>query len=161
MIFVKIIFVLLLCHIAYSDMASRKIKNIQILFLLVLGGVGLCVEGVDWFLKDAANAAFSFFGFFCGFLFFYAFKMMGAADVKLAAALALCLGWERMLWVWLLSVALALVYAAAANYFPIMKLKMTAVHNGAVRRNDKKFDRFVPYGALLCFAAIAVLLVRG
>lgn len=152
---------MLLCHIAYSDMTQRNIKNISILFLIFLGVFGFFVDSLNWFVKDAAIAAFSFIAVFCGFFIFYVFKMMGAADVKLAAALALCLGWERMLWVWLLSVALALVYAAAATYFPALKLKMTAVHSGAVRNNDKKFDRFVPYGALLCFAAITVLLVRG
>ncbi|WP_225782920.1 prepilin peptidase [Xenophilus sp. Marseille-Q4582] len=98
--------------IATCDLRHRRVPN-----LLVLAGVCTAVValvggwqplGVDW--RTAVMTAATAFAVLLGF---YAVGLMGAADVKFAAALGLWIGPWPLLWVWVGASLLAGVHALA------------------------------------------------
>lgn len=139
-----VIFALILCHIAWSDVTKRKIPNIDIVFLFVLGFLGIYWQG--WFVQSAKLAFLSalFFLFFYGI--FFAFKLVAAGDVKLAAAMAFCIGGAYFFQIWCIAVMVQLVYAILAWYFPMM-LK----ENQEKKKHSMKVQRKrqIPYGLVL------------
>lgn len=146
--------IFLLGYIAWSDIANRKIKNksIVLLFSLIcflkffqevdIGGVSIC------------DGLISFFVYFFSFLFFYKLNWMGAGDVKLGAVLAFFFGVQDFFVVWLISIALALGYVALVKIaymagWEVFRQKLTFKDVG---------KKYVPYGALLCFASMFFIL---
>ena len=73
------------------------------------------------------------FGFFV-FLLFYIFKMMGAGDVKFAAALGAWLGWQILLPIWVVSCAFAVMHGVIVKYgvfvFPGLRYTGSEFHSG-------------------------------
>lgn len=139
----------LLGYIAWCDISKRKIHNTSIIFLLI---AILCVKffNQEEFFKNFL----SFFIYSFIFLIFYICKWMGAGDVKLGAALALVLGLQDFFVVWLISIALALGYVALVKIaymagWEVLRQKLTFKDVG---------KKYVPYGALLCFASMFFIL---
>ena len=79
---------------------------------------------------------------------------MGAGDVKLAAALAFCLGIEQFSWVWIVSAFLAVAYGVLCKLMVSMPITPTFLRlNSMVGQGI----RFVPYGALMCVSVFIVI----
>ena len=77
--------------IAGGDICKRKIPNAQIIALLATGML-LAALQVSPLKITVGDALLSGFATFMTLLPFYIFRLMGAGDVKLAAALGTCLG---------------------------------------------------------------------
>lgn len=144
----------LLSYIAWCDIAKRKIYNKSVLFLLI---VVFCIKFFvlgNYSFYDFKVEILSFFIYFSIFLFFYFFKWMGAGDVKLGAVLAFFFGVQDFFVVWLISIALALGYVALVKIaymagWEVLRQKLTFKDVG---------KKYVPYGALLCFASMFFIL---
>lgn len=138
-----ILFLIWLCIAASSDVVYRKSFNWIVILGLILAffSVGVKPESHPinlWFID-------SLFGFFLAFfvlLIFYKFGLMGAGDVKFAAALGAWVGWELLLPIWALSCIFAVIHGLIVKsdikyYFPVaMKW---------VDGSQKKGERFIPY----------------
>lgn len=88
----------LIC-IAGNDLTRRKVPNTLVVGGAVLALLALGIDrqplGVGWL--EALGAATAGF---LGLLAFYVFRLMGAADVKFAAALGLWVGLWPLAFVW-------------------------------------------------------------
>lgn len=104
------------------------------------------------------------FGFL---LFFYIFKLMGAGDVKFAAALGLATGWKPLFWIWVGASILAAIHAMLiivtrrSFYWPWLKRFLMGPDKGQ-RDVDMPSGAMVrinpiPYGAYLSIAAWLVM----
>lgn len=146
--------IFLLGYIAVYDMVKRKIKNtsIVILILFVFFGIFFCKGDVA--LISINDRIISFSVCFVCFLIFYKLSWMGAGDVKLGAVLALFFGMQDFFVVWLISIALALGY--------VVLVKIAYMAGWEVFRQKLTFKdvgkKYVPYGALLCFASMFFIL---
>ncbi|WP_084216983.1 prepilin peptidase [Xenophilus azovorans] len=135
-------FVLWLIGAIVFDWRLRRVPNWLVL-AGALGAIGalaihLVPLHIGW--ADALSACAATFVFL---LLFYAAGLMGAADVKFAAALALWLGLEGMLWTWIGASLLAAVHSIG-----LMQMRRWT---GAVRQRRRE----VPYAAHLATAALA------
>lgn len=91
---------------------------------------------------------------FLALLPFYAIGWMGAADVKLAAALGMWLGVKLLLPVWAVSALISIVYSAVLQG-PFWFQRYTAADlEGGVEPSHR---RLLPYGAMLCISAALVV----
>jgi len=152
--FVGVLFALLLCHIVFLDVTKRRILNFSVVLIFVFGALNLVFQGVEWMVSEWHWAAISSLIAFIFFYFFYATRLMGAGDVKLAAALAFCLGIEQFSWVWIVSAFLAVAYGVLCKLMVSMPITPTFL-----RLNPMvgKGIRFVPYGALMCVSVFIVI----
>lgn len=144
----------ILGYIAWLDITKRKIFNrsIVILLLIIFWSKFFSANNL-WFNEFLESIASLFFYFFI-FLFFYFLKFMGAGDVKLGAVLAFFFGLQDFFVVWLISIALALGYVALVKIaymagWEVLRQKLTFKDVG---------KKYVPYGALLCFASMFYIL---
>ena len=81
----------LVCIGAGFDLAIKKIPNIILLLILILG------IGGNTFFSEGMGLSVSIYGILAGFilmLFFYCFASLGAGDVKLMAALGSVVGYK-------------------------------------------------------------------
>ena len=94
----------------FWDWKARRIPNWLVLGGVALAGLSLALNvhplGLD--VEQALTAATAGF---LALLAFYALGLMGAADVKFAAALGLWIGPWPLLWVWIGASLLAALHA--------------------------------------------------
>nr|WP_314704881.1 A24 family peptidase [uncultured Comamonas sp.] len=152
--FVSVLLLLLLCHIAFLDMAKRRILNFSVAIVFVLGGLNLIFKDVGWMQTDWSTAAISCLAVFGFFYLFYAIGVMGGGDVKLAAALAFCLGLEQFFWVWVVSVVFAVAYGLVWKLLTTIELTYGLFQ---LNLSKDRVHRFVPYGALMCISVFVVI----
>lgn len=146
--------IFLLGYIAWGDIANRRIKNTSIIFSFSL----MCFlkffqeSGID--VVSINDSLISFCVYFFSFLVFYKLNWMGGGDVKLGAVLAFFFGVQDFFVVWLISIALALGY--------VVLVKIAYIAGWEVFRQRLTFkdvgQKYVPYGALLCFASMFYIL---
>ena len=133
---------------AYSDVRSRRIPNPAVLALLLLF--------IPWALTDShANLVSALeaaaIGFVVTFLL-YSFKIMGAGDSKLFAAVALFGG---MAYLPYLALATSLVGGVIALFSLATRPQRALVMLTLRGRGD--FGRGVPYGVAIAAGAILVM----
>lgn len=137
--------------VIWSDFTQRKIKNKDVVALIIVGLALIFLNGSGFEDKKSSYFGASILAFGC-LLPFYALGWMGAGDVKLAGALGLWLGMELVLEAWLLSVLLSI---AAGIFYYYRQYGMLVLWerggNGLARRK-----KFIPYGALMAISALAV-----
>lgn len=146
--------IFLLGYIAVYDMVKRKIKNTSIVILILFVFFLIFFYKGDAALISIYNRIISFFVCFVCFLIFYKLSWMGAGDVKLGAVLALFFGFNNFFFVWLVSILMALLYAGfvqVSYVWGLERLRQRLIFG----KNGKKY---VPYGALLCFASMFFIL---
>lgn len=133
---------------AVYDWRQRRVPNALVIAgaLVALAALGLQATPLHIGWADALSACAATFVFL---LLFYAAGLMGAADVKFAAALALWLGLEGMLWTWIGASLLAAVHSIG-----LMQMRLWT---GAVRQRRRE----VPYAAHLATAALAWMAWAG
>lgn len=146
--------IFLLGYIAWGDIANRRIKNKSIVLLFSLICFLKFFQEVDIGGVSIYDSLISFFVYSFSFLFFYKLNWMGAGDVKLVAVLAFFFGMQDFFVVWLISIALALGYVALVKIaymagWEVLRQKLTFKDVG---------KKYVPYGALLCFASMFYIL---
>lgn len=146
--------IFLLGYIALGDIANRRIQNKSIVLLFSLICFLKFFQEVDIGGVSIYDSLISFFVYSFSFLFFYKLNWMGAGDVKLVAVLAFFFGMQDFFVVWIISIALALGYVAL--------VKMAYMAGWEVLRQKLTFKdvgkKYVPYGALLCFASMFFIL---
>lgn len=138
----SLLLLLWLSCIAACDLRHRRVPNLlvlagAVLALLVLA-LGRQPLGVDWSGALLAGSVA-----FAALLIFYGLGLMGAADVKFAAALGLWLGPWPMLWVWIGASLLAAGHALA--------LMAWRRHTGLPRTRKRE----IPYAAHLAIVTMA------
>lgn len=144
----------LLGYIAWCDITKRKIYNkyVILLFFAVFFEKFFSHQKIE--LNKSFEELLYFLIFFFIFLVFYFLKWMAAGDVKLGAVLALFFGTQDFFMVWLVSIVMALVYVAMERVayiagWEVLRQKLTFKDVG---------KKYVPYGALLCFASMFFIL---
>lgn len=144
----------LLGYIAWCDITKRKIynKSVILLFFAVFFEKFFSHQKIE--LNKFFEELLYFLIFFFIFLVFYFLKWMAAGDVKLGAVLAFFFGVQDFFVVWLISIALALGYVALVKIaymagWEVLRQKLTFKDVG---------KKYVPYGALLCFASMFFIL---
>ena len=148
-----VFFFWLLIPVVWSDIRRRTISNTNI---LVIAALGVAVAGMQSSpLSVGLGEAFLAGGLaFLALLPFYAIGWMGAADVKLAAALGMWLGVKLLLPVWAVSALISIVYSAVLQG-PFWFQRYTAADlEGGVEPSHR---RLLPYGAMLCISAALVV----
>lgn len=135
-------------------MTKKKVLNFSVITFFLMGFYFLIFyknSAVASGWMDAICAAIAcFVFFFC----FYVLGWMGAGDVKFAAALAFCLGVEASVYVWGISVVMALLYSCVV----FLQERLQAARTGVLTKHGVKY---VPYGALLSASTmIYVLAIR-
>ncbi|WP_207383339.1 A24 family peptidase [Comamonas thiooxydans] len=149
-------FLLWLCVAAVDDYINRKARNWINLIGLVMA-LYVAASGSQTHLLGVSlgESLFSSVVCFLIFILFYFFRLMGAGDVKFAAALGAWVGWNIFLPIWALSCIFSvahgfLVKSDMKYYFsPLIKLE--------VKRND---ERFIPYVTYLSIATVIVLMLN-
>ncbi len=146
--------IFLLGYIAWGDIANRRIKNKSIVLLFSLICFLKFFQEADIGGVSIYDSLISFFVYSFSFLFFYKLNWMGAGDVKLVAVLAFFFGVQDFFVVWIISIALALGYVALVKIaymagWEVLRQKLTFKDVG---------KKYVPYGALLCFASMFFIL---
>lgn len=146
--------IFLLGYIAWGDIANRRIQNKSIVLLFSLICFLKFFQEVDIGGVSIYDSLISFFVYSFSFLFFYKLNWMGAGDVKLVAVLAFFFGVQDFFVVWIISIALALGYVALVKIaymagWEVLRQKLTFKDVG---------KKYVPYGALLCFASMFFIL---
>lgn len=138
--------------VIWGDITQRRIKNHDVVILMVLG-LAINISEYSSLVFSLTEAIAAGCLALVALLPFYAKGWMGAADVKLAAALGIWLGFELLFPVWILSVLMAIVYAKMASWDLLKRWLLPA----EVRAVSSLYHRkFVPYGAMLCLSAILV-----
>lgn len=139
-----------LAHVAWCDGRWRRIPNHDVLLLAVLGALAAAVNASPFGLSLAQAMVGAAVGLLA-LLPFYLLHWMGAGDVKLAAALGMWLGMAHAGEAWLISVPLVVAWGglqyAQFDGAPLMAPRVG--QRGTPLRN-------VPYGVVLCIAAVAV-----
>lgn len=143
------LFFLLLCHVAYSDMAKRKIKNISVLGIVLVGCGGIFLD--DWFISSYFFALQSGVIVFIVALIFYVARVMAAGDVKLCAALSFCMGLQNFFDVWLISLLVLLVYGLMGRIAPKIFYKTA---DDILLKEIKGRPRLIPYGMVLSVSVV-------
>lgn len=148
------LFAALLCHVAWSDLARRRIPNVDVWLLLATGGA-MAVSGHTPFAVTPQLALAGAVAALLGTLPFYAARWMGAGDVKLCTALGACVGWQALLPVWMVSLLVAVAYGAVWRCVAWRPQAALVASGGAVAR-----QKVVPYGAALCMAVAVLWVLR-
>lgn len=153
-----VIFLLWLCIAAVEDLLYRKVSN----FLVISGGgMAMSYSIINPESPFIKNSIFdSFLGCLIAFftlLIFYKLKMMGAGDVKFAAALGAWVGWKFLLPIWALSCGFAVVHGLVVRsdlkYFFSSAMKWQG-------ETLKKGRKFIPYVTYLSMATVIVLMLN-
>lgn len=138
----------LLCWAAISDVISRRIPNSSVVAILALFAISAMIERGVGLGPQMAAAGISFvvgYGL-------YAFKIMGAGDVKLFAATALFMGLDH-----LAAFALATAWAgglmALASFASRPRRALVMLN----LRGKGDFGRGIPYGVAIGIGGIAAL----
>lgn len=146
--------------VAVYDFRQRRVPNWLVLAgaaaALAALALGIQPFGIDWISALlGAGVGFAFL------LFFYVIHLMGAGDVKFAAALGLWVGLSALAQIWIVA-----SLAAAAHSLLLLALRRwplsprlalilsgpTSAANGGASPNRA---RFIPYAAYLALAAVA------
>ena len=138
----------LLLWAAVSDIRFRKIPNVTVLAIIGLFGLGAVVDrgaGVGSAVSAAAIA------FAIGYLL-YLFKVMGAGDVKLFAAVALFTGMGYLL---LFALATSLAGGGVAAASVAARPRRAAVMFALKGKGD--FGRGVPYGVAIAIGGALII----
>jgi prepilin peptidase CpaA len=145
--------------VAVSDIRRRRVPN----WLVLVGFACAIVQqfGVLQIAPVSLSQALIGAGLaFAVFIPLYAFRAMGAADVKVFAVLGLWFGASVLLPVWMIASALAGVHAlyaiARPRMAPMLVFGRVLMFSGAVGQPV----RGAPYAAFLVIAACAVALSR-
>lgn len=93
---------------------------------------------------------------FFGLLVFYFSGLMGAGDVKFAAALGAWVGWELLLPIWALSCGFAVVHGVFAKSNFLYFFSFLMKWKGGSKENGR---RFIPYVTYLSMATVIVLML--
>lgn len=152
------IFFLIICQIAYSDLAKRRIFNISIVLVFFLGVWLVFFEKLG-FSNRLIYSFFSFFVFFIFFIFFYVAGVMGAGDVKYGAVLAFCFGVENFLIILTLSLIISFLYVYFKSLIGLYGSKIIIL--SAVVNVSKGNKKNIPYGAFLSMSSIFHVLKQG
>lgn len=144
----------LLSYIAWCDITKRKIYNKSVILLFITIFFVKVVFNQKLELNNFISGFSSFLICFLVFIIFYCLKWMAAGDVKLGAVLAFFFGMQDFFVVWIISIALALGYVALVKIaymagWEVLRQKLTFKDVG---------KKYVPYGALLCFASMFFIL---
>lgn len=144
--------------IAVYDFRQRRVPN-----WLVLAGAFLALAALAWGAGPLGRdwtAALLGAGVGFGFLLpFYAFRLMGAGDVKFAGALGLWLGLWALLPVWVIGSVFAGLHAALWLMLqrwplsPRLSLMLFGSPPSASNNSSPSRARFIPYAAYLALAA--------
>ena len=153
----SIVFLLWLCIAAVNDAIQRKCFNWVVLVGLGLGLISILFnpQGHPVEITVFDSLAGVFVGFFV-FLVFYQLKMMGAGDVKFAAALGVWVGWQLLLPIWALSCVFAIVHGFLATQIGNQKM---SVSEGVPLFHIEKKRKFIPYVTYLSLATVLVLIL--
>ncbi|MGH6911651.1 MAG: A24 family peptidase [Phenylobacterium sp.] len=138
----------LLCWAAISDVLWRRIPNSVVLAVLVLFAVFALLERGAGLGSQAAAAGISFvvgYGL-------YAFKIMGAGDVKLFAAVALFMGLDH-----LLAFALATVWSGGVMAVASLASRPTRALVMWNLRGKGDFGRGIPYGVAIAIGGVVAV----
>lgn len=160
-----IIFLLLCIAIIVCDLLFRRVPNKLLLVALVVHAGFLLVTGHG---IGGIDMLHSLIGGILGFALFiplYAFRVMGAGDVKFFALLGLLLGPQHLFMLWLVGSLLAGIHAVIACFsktdiasmWPIWheihrKLSSTALYQKMLTKQAGR--KGIPYAAYLAIAAV-------
>jgi len=100
----------ILCYVALTDLTHSRIPNSAVLALLLLGGL----QQLPIWVLPAPSITQGLVGLGLGLVLmmpFYFAGVLGAGDAKLLAALGLVLGTEALVWIQLLSLLFAGLFA--------------------------------------------------
>lgn len=153
------VWLLWLLLITVYDLRQRRVPN----WLALAGAVGALVVlmvgaqpfGVGW--SDAAIAMALGFGVL---LLFYALRLLGAGDVKFAAALGLWIGTQALLQVWIVASLLAALHSLLwwlLRDLPVWPWVRQLIYSPAGRKATEQLGekpRPIPYAAYLAIAAM-------
>lgn len=149
-----------LLFVSVYDFRQRRVPN-----WLVLAGAAVALAalafgaqpfGVAW--SSALLGAGAGFAFL---LFFYVIRLMGAGDVKFAAALGLWVGLSALAQIWivasLVAAAHSLLWLALRRWplAPRLALLLSGPTSAADGASSPNRARFIPYAAYLSLAAVA------
>jgi prepilin peptidase CpaA len=147
------LFPMAMAYAAASDLITMTISN-RLALALVVGFLALApVVGMDWnafALHWAAGGAVLAIGFV-----FFAFGWIGGGDAKLAASVALWIGWGDLLEY----VSLAAIFGGALTFI-ILAFRQSVLPTFVIRQpwvqrlHDEKAG--VPYGVALAAAGLAI-----
>lgn len=153
----SIAFLFWLCIAAVNDAIQRKCFNWVALVGLGLGLISILFnpQGHPVEITVFDSLAGVFVGFFV-FLVFYQLKMMGAGDVKFAAALGAWVGWQLLLPIWALSCVFSIVHGIIATQ--IGNFRMSVSEGISVSQIEKK-KKFIPYVTYLALATVLILIL--
>ena len=146
------LFFLLLIPVAWSDIQRRAISNVNVLVIAIFGLVAAGMRRSP-FSVDLGEALLAGGLAFVALLPFYVIGWMGAADVKLAAAMGLWLGVHLLLPVWAVSALISIAYSSVLHGPVWLKRYQATETSGG---SEASHRRFLPYGAMLCVAAALV-----
>ena len=153
----SIVLLLWLCIAAVNDAIQRKCFNWVVLVGLGLGLISILFNPKGHPVGITAFDSFAgiFLGFFV-FLIFYQLKMMGAGDVKFAAALGAWVGWQLLLPIWAVSCVFSITHGFVATR--IANYRVTAAEGVDLSSIEKK-KKFIPYVTYLSLATVLVLIL--
>lgn len=152
------LWLLWLLLVTVHDARQRRVPN-----WLVLGGAALAAGalvmnaqpfGIHW--RDALIGAALGFGFL---LLFHVAGLMGAGDVKFAAALGLWVGAAPLLPIWVGASLLACLHAVLLlalrrlPWFPRLTLMLSGRPSASDQPGGRKTTRPIPYAAYLALVA--------
>lgn len=143
----------LLIAIAH-DGCERRIRNSLVLVGMLMALLSLPL-GLQPFALDWSQALLGGAAGFAGLLCFYVLGMMGAGDVKFAAALGLWVGWQALWPIWVGASVLAglhsllLVALQRWPHSPRLALALSGRPTGDGRRT-----RPIPFAAYLSVATL-------
>lgn len=152
------IFLVWICVAAVCDAKYRKSFN-----WIALSGIFLAFFSLIFFPGAHPvniNVYSSIFGSliaFVVFLIFYSLRIMGAGDVKFAAALGAWIGWEFLLPIWALSCGFAVLHGLVVR--SNLKYFFSATMNWEDGRQEKG-KRFIPYVTYLAIATVIILMLN-
>ncbi|WP_218569437.1 A24 family peptidase [Pseudomonas sp. Hp2] len=162
--------VTLLCvQVAISDLYARKVLNGALLASLLVGAIAIGLQ-----LNGSPSPSQALIGLLCGLalLPFYAFRLMGAGDVKFFGTLGFLLGWQAMLPIWVAASLMAGLHAVVIlsssrllNFIPAplrisiaysqRRLDATPFHQRMLAARQGR--QGIPYAAYLAFASLALI----
>lgn len=154
----EILFLIWILISAVCDAIYRKCYNWIVIFGISMAFIAVLLMPKSLPIK--INFQDSLIGMFVGsfvFLFFYALKMMGAGDVKFAAALGAWVGWKFLLPVWALSCGFAVLHGLVVR--SNLKYLFSETMNWEDGRQEKG-KRFIPYVTYLSIATVIVLMLN-
>lgn len=153
-----ILFLLWLCSAAVDDFINRKARNwINLIGLFLALYVAASGSQTHPLGVGLGESVFSSVVCFLIFISFYFFRLMGAGDVKFAAALGAWVGWELLLPIWALSCGFAVLYGMVVR--SNLKYFFSATMNWEDGRQEKG-KRFIPYVTCLSIATVVVLMLN-